>query len=144
MYTYCYTIFLLLLCLENIASQYVLREDNSECYDSNKKAKICTPPFVNVAYERKVETTNTCGIKKPEEFCVQSGALGFKTICDVCDNSVPRKSHPPEYLTDYNYADRKSWWQSQTLFEFKKLEKMEVNLTMNFGKYKLMLLSTFY
>ena len=35
---------------------------NSKCYNSNGEPKRCSPDFINAAYNRAVEATNTCGI----------------------------------------------------------------------------------
>ena len=43
--------------------------DRRECYmDDNVTPKRCSPPFHNIAYERPVLDSNTCGMNGPETY----------------------------------------------------------------------------
>ena len=47
----------------------VARADRRECYmDDNVTPKRCSPPFHNIAYERPVLASNTCGMNGPETY----------------------------------------------------------------------------
>lgn len=103
------------------------------CYDQYGHAQRCLPPFVNAAFSLPVEATNTCGMRGPEDFCQQTGISGATKSCDVCDNAVRDKSHPPNYLTDFHSVESLSWWQSSTMLEDVQWPN-SVNLSLNFGK----------
>ena len=106
---------------------------SSGCYDRHMRPVRCTPEFVNAAYNSYVEATNTCGLRGPSQYCVQTGAAGStKKTCDICDASNPANRHPPEYLVDFNDHQEHTWWQSETLFEGKWPQ--QINLTLSLGK----------
>ena len=37
----------------------------SQCYGAGGLPRRCMPPFVNAAFNRPVEATNTCGLRGP-------------------------------------------------------------------------------
>ena len=45
---------------------------SSHCYDSQGHPQQCIPSFVNAAFNREVDATNTCGIP-PIQYCRQTG-----------------------------------------------------------------------
>ncbi|CAF0708121.1 unnamed protein product [Brachionus calyciflorus] len=112
------------------------------CYDHTNKPVRCYPEFINAVFNRPVEVTNTCGDVE-SEFCVQTNLHGSSSSldyvdrdserCDVCDNRRRDKSHPPEYLTDYNSQDNLTWWQSDTM-EYNIQYPNSINLTLHLGK----------
>lgn len=105
----------------------------SACYDRHMRPVRCTPEFINAAYNSFVEATNTCGLRGPSQYCVQTGAAGStKKTCEVCDASNPQNRHPPEYLVDFNDHQEHTWWQSETLFEGKWPQ--QINITLSLGK----------
>lgn len=134
--------FLCFVFFHTVKSQFNEDLGIPECVNPYGKAKFCRPPFNNAAYGRRVNATNTCGLKGPKRFCGQSGASGLQRVCDKCDDSDPRKRHPASYITDYNFiGSRKTWWQSDTLNEyvasstkFNYLNGFPINLTINLGK----------
>ena len=109
------------------------------CYDYTGKAVRCYPEFINAVFNRPVEVTNTCG-EVESEYCAQTNVHGASVDyldrsdrCDVCDNRRRDKSHPPEYLTDYNSPSNLTWWQSDTM-EYGIQYPNSINLTLHLGK----------
>lgn len=49
------------------------------CYDPRTgKARKCMPEFVNAAFGQRIQASNTCGQRQPNEYCVQSNLLYSK------------------------------------------------------------------
>lgn len=65
------------------------RPSDNPCYDERNVPQRCVPDFINAAFNLEVEVTNTCGVRQPTRFCVQTGHMGIKKVCDVCDARVP-------------------------------------------------------
>lgn len=78
------------------------KNDKISCYDYKMKAQRCVPGFVNAAYGRRVEVTNTCGERQPTLYCLQTGP-SFEIVhtrtCSYCDTRNESLAHPPDYLT---------------------------------------------
>lgn len=116
----------------------------TKCYDSRGQAQRCVPEFVNAAFMREVEVTDTCGLTGPSKYCFQTGDTSdahkiTPTQCDYCDANNDSLSHHSSYLTDVNDHNRQTWWQSRTMFEgiqnVRAIKPVkQVNLTLHLGK----------
>ncbi|KAL3871372.1 hypothetical protein ACJMK2_039377 [Sinanodonta woodiana] len=110
----------------------------TNCYDNNGKAQRCVPVFENAAFNLPVEATNTCGLSRPTEFCLQTGVTGVRESCGhVCDARDPLFRHPAQYMTDYDSPNNYTWWQSETMLERPEWlihRQQNVNLTIDLRK----------
>jgi hypothetical protein len=81
---------------------------NSGCYDTaTGRAKKCMPEFINAAYGLKIIASNTCGIKEPTEFCMQSNLhnIYHYNNYDYGDD-VAGKSSQGDYDSSNQFVDR--------------------------------------
>ena len=106
--------------------------------------QVLTPPYFNLAVDRVIEASATCGEGVDAElFCKLTGATpGIQgedlneynviqgQLCDYCDPSNANKSHLPEYAIDGS----ERWWQSPPLS--RGLQYNQVNLTINLGQVR--------
>lgn len=128
-------------------SSSVISVQPTKCYDFRGQALRCVPEFVNAAFTREVEVTDTCGLTGPSKYCFQAGDSSDShkitpTQCDYCDASNDSLSHHSSYLTDVNDHNMQTWWQSRTMFEgvqnLKAKEPVkQVNLTLHLGQFTL-------
>ncbi|XP_029468413.1 laminin subunit gamma-3 isoform X2 [Rhinatrema bivittatum] len=102
------------------------------CYDTLGKAQRCLPMFENVAFNKEVWVTNTCG-SPPEDYCLQTGAKGINQLCQHCDATEPDTHHNATYLTDFHNEEEPTWWQSQSMV-FGVQHPNSVNITLHLGK----------
>ncbi|XP_030063676.1 laminin subunit gamma-3 isoform X2 [Microcaecilia unicolor] len=102
------------------------------CYDALGKAQRCLPMFENVAFNKEVGVTNTCG-SPPEDYCLQTGARGVNQLCHRCDAMDPNLHHNASYLTDFHNDEDPTWWQSQSM-AFGVQHPNSVNITLHMGK----------
>ncbi|CAH0382822.1 unnamed protein product [Bemisia tabaci] len=106
---------------------------------------VLTPPYFNLAANRRVTASATCGVGTPgpELYCKLVGAVPLVDVqkdpfsnshlvngqvCDYCDPNVPEQAHPPENAVD----GQSSWWQSPPLSRGMKYN--EINLTIDLGQ----------
>lgn len=113
------------------------KNEKITCYDHRGRAQRCVPGFVNAAFGRHVEVTNTCGERGPSMYCLQTGPSQEYThtrTCSYCDSSNASLAHPSTHLTDFH--DIQTWWQSDTMYDGVGNPTItpQVNLTLNLGK----------
>ncbi len=103
-----------------------------KCYEIDGTPSRCMPEFVNAAYLKNIVANNTCGLKKPSYYCVQSGVTGVQKNCEYCDSSVKKLAHPARYMNDYveEAVKDRTWWQSDTLND----NKHPVTIILDLGK----------
>lgn len=122
---------LLLLLLLQLSSLHLRRARAAmdSCYDEEGAPARCMPKFENVAFNRSVEASNTCG-SPSEEYCTQ---MGMTRSCHRCDASDPGLSHGASLLTDFHSSEENTWWQSQSML-YGIQHPNSVNLTLHLGK----------
>lgn len=102
----------------------------NQCY-SRGRAQKCVPPFDNVAANKPVHATSTCG-NPPSRVCSTVESEGRPTTaCARCDSSRPDKWHPAAFLTDRENPNNKTCWISGPVGP---QGDTTVNLTVSFGK----------
>lgn len=105
---------------------------SSECVTSEGIPQMCYPPFTSAATGRRIDATNTCGLRERQKYCIHMSTTGMFSRCQYCDARSPIESHSPEYMTDKN---PNNWWQSETMADNKILHFTDsVNLTLDLGK----------
>ena len=129
----------------NDSGSSVISVHPTKCYDFRGQAQRCVPEFVNAAFTREVEVTDTCGLTGPSKYCFQAGDSSdahkiTPTQCAYCDANNDSLSHHSSYLTDVNDNNMQTWWQSRTMFEgvqnLKAREPVkQVNLTLHLGEF---------
>lgn len=102
------------------------------CYDEmGHRPTKCVPDFINAAYGRTVDASNTCGIP-PTRFCFDKMINGnLKRLCHVCDAKDQARAHPPKYLTDLNNPNNLTCWHSTPM---SPKNNENVTLTLSLGK----------
>lgn len=102
-----------------------------DCYGADGKAKKCTvSEFGNIAIQKQVTATSTCG-SPPNRYCnrVESPLGGLINQCYVCDANHKDRMNPPEFVIDSN---SKSCWVSQNFNN--SAGNNEVSVTISLGK----------
>lgn len=78
------------------------------CYREDGSPIGCYPPFQNIALNKIMFSSDTCG-QPPRSYCVRDSENSNRQ-CFSCNASNPATSHPAQYLTDS--AGTSTWWQS--------------------------------
>uniref|UniRef100_A0A1I8GFS7 Laminin N-terminal domain-containing protein n=1 Tax=Macrostomum lignano TaxID=282301 RepID=A0A1I8GFS7_9PLAT len=86
-----------------------------------REAKYCEPPFENLAVNRQVVASSTCG-SPPIRVCSRRG------FCDLCDSEQRKLSYSASHLTDYHVHS--TCWISGRVSP----DDSGVNLTLSLGK----------
>lgn len=120
---------LLLVLLLLLLQLQLRRAAMDSCYDEEGAPARCMPKFENVAFNRSVVASNTCG-SPSEEYCTQ---MGTTRSCHHCDASELGLSHGAGLLTDFHSSEENTWWQSQSMF-YGVQHPNSVNLTLHLGK----------
>ena len=121
-------------CLANLSLGQLSTQ--SACYDENGIAKTCLTYPKNVALNRGVTATDTCG--DPSEISCQIGANTDR--CRTCDAKVPKNSYPARNMVDFQEPFNITWWQSTTWWQSNLrglstlLDPPKVNVTLSFNK----------
>lgn len=97
------------------------------CYNRYGRAHRCLPDFTNIAYEREIVASHTCGERKPRSFC--KGSRNSPN-CATCDARKPELAHPTSYLTDLNNPSDVTCWQTDPIAD----TDQNVTLTLSLGK----------
>ena len=108
------------------------------CYDSTTgKAQRCMPKFENVALNKLVKSSSTCG-SPAFNYCTQHPELNSFTqnnstslkYCDRCDSSIPNSIRDTKYLTDTEESNLTCWMSSI----INNPKQFNISLTISFGK----------
>lgn len=116
--------------------------------------QVLTPPYFNLAVDRRVEASSTCGegVDDAELYCKltganpgsQEGALEYNVIqgqlCDHCDSKHANKSHPAEYAID----GTERWWQSPPLSRGLQFNRVNLTIHLRQVSYNLLVLYSQY
>ena len=108
----------------------------SACYDVNGIAKTCLTYPKNVALNRNINATDTCGT--PSEVSCQIGANIDR--CRTCDANSLQNRHPPKNMVDFHNPTNITWWQSKSWWQTNLeglsslSQPLKVNVTLSFKK----------
>ncbi|RWS31675.1 Laminin subunit alpha-like protein [Leptotrombidium deliense] len=104
-----------------------------------------SPPHFNLAEEKNITATATCGegVPEPEMFCKLVGAIWYDSshaesqvvdgqACDYCFDKEPRLNHKIEYAID----GTERYWQSPPLSRGQIYES--INITIDLGQCRAM------
>lgn len=114
-----------------ITSKQIIRADDP-CQDKNGNAQQCRPDFQNIALNKAVRVSETCGTPESERFCrliIHEGRV--ERVCEVCEASGV-KSHPASFLTDINDMGNITYWLSKPFLGRSRRDR--VTLLISFGK----------
>ncbi|EDO36836.1 predicted protein, partial [Nematostella vectensis] len=98
-----------------------------DCYNEFNRAQLCQPAFHDLAYNKDVYVSHTCG-EKSRRFCPPMSVRG-RTACGFCDERNAKTSHPAKYLTDVHNENNVTCWQADPV-----QSRENVTLILSFGK----------
>ncbi|XP_067942969.1 netrin-1-like isoform X1 [Watersipora subatra] len=116
-----------------LANNNVIPTDS--CYGADGKAKKCVvSEFGNIALEKEVEATSTCGMP-PNRYCNRTPSLmgGEMRQCYICDANHKDRMNPASYLIDSN---QKTCWVSQTFNDSSAANEAVITISLQ-KKYEL-------
>ena len=125
-------LFLFIIQLIVVLPNYHAQGDPLDCWAEDGSAQKCEPVLQNVALNRLVIASETCGVPDgPETYSKwQSTESGQHQVVETCDANGPN-SHPVQYLTDINDRRNYTYWQSRAM---SRPDQREVTLTISFEK----------
>ena len=115
------------------------------CYDPlTGKAQRCIPNFENIAYNRRVVASSTCG-SPPINYCLHNNGAGSSSSssgissrsinkhmqCDKCDEKVNGSVRGAKYLTDLEETNT-TCWVSGPVYEPGHISNLTLDIS--FGK----------
>ncbi|XP_028517047.1 netrin-1 [Exaiptasia diaphana] len=89
----------------------ILRVNSSRtglCYNVYGRPQTCRPDFHDLAYEKNIYVSHTCGFP-PRRFCTPH-LRGQK--CDICDGRDATRVHPASFLSDLHDENNVTCWVS--------------------------------
>lgn len=123
---------------ENLYAQQAKDRDQSDpCYDRvTGVAQRCIPNFENVAYNKLVSASSTCG-SPAMTYCLSSSLstnkLSQSSIksCEKCDSSQSGTVRDAKYLTDLEETNQTCWVSSPI---YDPVQTSNLTLQISFGK----------
>ena len=139
---YLFIFIIIINSIESITKVAVQKElQHDPCYDSvTGKAQRCMPKFENVAFNKIVKASSTCGqpafnycLHQPEQrnYMHQvNSSLRTGRYCDRCDALIPSSIKDARYLTDTEESNLTCWLSSI----INNPNHFNISLTISFGK----------
>jgi netrin receptor unc-5 len=144
MFTNKFGLFILIIInyIESLEStiKFSHKEIHDPCYDSvTGKSQRCMPKFENVAFNKIVKASSTCGqpvldycLQQPElrSYLQANASYRIGKYCDRCDSNFPESIRDAKYLTDTEESNL-TCWLSSIIYNPMNLN---ISLTISFGK----------
>lgn len=137
-----YVFSLILMCKLNNSNAHILqqlRADFDPCYErSSGKSIKCSPKFENIAFDKIVKASSTCG-SPGFNYCVErfkwkdiedNNGIVSHLHCSKCDSLFPNSIRAAKYLTDLEELNRTCWVSSL----INNPSNFNISLTISFRK----------